>query len=76
MLNLNWWLQWSATALTLLGAVLTSWGGVPDLPRVVAFGLGTLLWLIFSIRIGIASLIVVNSGLMAVYLFGFVNTWR
>jgi hypothetical protein len=73
-LRLDWCLQWSATFLTLLGAVLTSWGGVPDWARVAAFGTGTLLWFIFSLRIGIRSLIVVNGGLLVVYIFGAVNT--
>lgn len=72
--RVDWWLQWTATLLTLVGAVLTSVGGVPDSAKVAAFGLGTLLWFIFSLRIGIRSLIVVNGGLLAVYIYGAVNT--
>ena len=64
----NDFLKWSATVVTLLGAVLTSLNVYPW--NVVAFNLGSILWLIFAVRIKESSLIVVNTGLLLVYVFG------
>ena len=64
----NDFLKWSATAVTILGAVLTSLNVYPW--NVVAFNLGSILWLIFAVRIKESSLIVVNTGLLLVYVFG------
>jgi hypothetical protein len=64
----NDFLKWSATAVTILGAVLTSLNVYPW--NVVAFNLGSILWLIFAVRIKENSLIVVNTGLLLVYVFG------
>lgn len=65
---MNDFLKWSATAVTILGAVLTSLNVYPW--NVVAFNLGSILWLIFAVRIKENSLIVVNTGLLLVYVFG------
>lgn len=64
----NNFLKWSATAVTILGAVLTSLNVYPW--NVVAFNLGSIIWLIFAVRIKESSLIVVNTGLLLVYVFG------
>jgi hypothetical protein len=61
-------LKWSATVITILGAILTSMNIYPW--NVVAFNLGSVLWLVFAIRVKETSLVVVNSGLLIVYIFG------
>ena len=68
MNKMNDFLKWSATAVTILGAVLTSLNVYPL--NVVAFNLGSILWLIFAVRIKESSLVVVNTGLLLVYVFG------
>lgn len=65
-------LQWTATAATLLGAVLTSVGGL-DPWNVFSFYAGTMLWLVWAVRIRSASLIVVNAGLAVIYAGGVVR---
>jgi hypothetical protein len=69
--TLNDILKWVATAITLIGAVLTSFNAYPL--NVIAFNIGSVLWLIFAIRIKEPSLIVVNSGLLLVYVAGLVK---
>lgn len=69
--TLNNILKWAATTITLIGAVLTSLNIYPL--NVIAFNLGSVLWLIFAIRIKEPSLIVVNSGLLLVYVAGLVK---
>jgi hypothetical protein len=69
--TLNNILKWVATAITLIGAVLTSLNIYPL--NVIAFNLGSVLWLIFAIRIKEPSLIVVNTGLLLVYVAGLVK---
>ena len=64
-------LKWVVTAITLIGAVLTSLNIYPL--NVIAFNLGSVLWLIFAIRIKEPSLIVVNTGLLLVYVAGLVK---
>ena len=69
--TLNNILKWVATTITLIGAVLTSLNIYPL--NVLAFNIGSVLWLIFAIRIKEPSLIVVNSGLLLVYVAGLVK---
>ena len=69
--TLNNILKWVATTITLIGAVLTSLNIYPL--NVIAFNLGSVLWLIFAIRIKEPSLIVVNTGLLLVYVAGLVK---
>ncbi len=69
--TLNNILKWVATTITLVGAVLTSLNIYPL--NVIAFNLGSVLWLIFAIRIKEPSLIVVNTGLLLVYVAGLVK---
>ena len=69
--TLNNILKWVATAITLIGAVLTSLNIYPL--NVIAFNLGSVFWLIFAIRIKEPSLIVVNAGLLLVYVAGLVK---
>ena len=68
---LNNIIKWSATVLTLLGAIATSLNVYPL--NVMVFNIGGLLWLIFAIRIKEKSLIVVNAGLLLIYVFGYLK---
>ena len=70
--TLNNILKWVATAITLIGAVLTSLNIYPL--NVITFNLGSVLWLIFAIRIKEPSLIVVNTCLLLVYVAGLVKS--
>jgi len=67
-------LQWSATAFTIVGAVLTSANVYPY--NVFALYLGTVLWTIWAVRIRQLSLIVVNSALLAIYMGGMIQGIR
>jgi len=61
-------LKWVGTALTIAGAVTTSLAIDPL--NVYLFNAGAVTWLLAAIRMKEKSLIVVNAGLLAVYLFG------
>ena len=72
--TIDFFLQWSATAFTIAGAVLTSANLYPY--NVFAFYIGTVLWTIWAVRIRQLSLIVVNSALLAIYLGGVIQGIR
>ncbi len=61
-------LKWLGTALTIGGAVATALAIDPL--NVYLFNVGAVTWLWAAIRMKEKSLIVVNAGLLAVYLFG------
>jgi hypothetical protein len=61
-------LKWSATVLILIGAVLTSFAIDPA--NIYFMNIGTLIWLIWALRIRDKALIVVNAGLLVIYLIG------
>jgi drug/metabolite transporter superfamily protein YnfA len=65
---LNDYIKWTATVLTLMGAIATSLNIYPL--NVALFNIGGALWLWFAIRIKEKSLIVVNAGLLIIYIFG------
>jgi len=69
--KLDNFLQWSATLLTILGALFTSANVYPL--NVVTFNIGSILWLAFAIRIKAPSLITVNAILLLIYAAGFVK---
>jgi hypothetical protein len=58
-------LKWSATVLILIGAVLTSFAIDPA--NIYFMNIGTLIWLIWALRIRDKALIVVNAGLLVIY---------
>lgn len=66
-------LQWVATTLTLAGAVLTAIGYNPA--NMWCFNIGTVVWLVWSIRARNASLIAVNAGLLLVYTVGILRSF-
>ena len=61
-------LKWLGTALTIAGAVATALAIDPL--NVYLFNAGAVTWLLAAIRMKEKSLIVVNAGLLSVYLFG------
>ena len=64
-------LKWTATAATLAGAVLTSLAIDPV--NVYLFNAGSLLFLIWAVRIQDTALIAVNAGLLTIYAVGTVR---
>ena len=61
-------LKWTATVLILIGAVLTSLAIDPW--NIYLMNAGTLVWLIWALRIRDNALIVVNAGLLVIYMMG------
>lgn len=66
--DLSWWLKWTACWVTLAGAIATSAGLDPY--NVYLLNIGAALYLWWSIRIKEKSLIVINSGLLTIYIIG------
>lgn len=70
MKNLNWWLEWTATFTAIAGAIST----VLKIDPLNIFLLNgaCVLFVIWAYRIRKTSLIVVNGGLLLVYLVGII----
>jgi hypothetical protein len=79
--RLNNFLKWTATVLTLLGAALVSAKTDPTLVDLIqswdvrCLNLGCVVWLIWSVRIRDFGLIVVNGGLLLIYMLGTVRSF-
>ena len=77
----NNFLKWTATVLTLLGAALVSAKTDTALASLIqswdvrCLNLGCVVWLIWSVRIRDFGLIVVNGGLLLIYLVGTVRSF-
>ena len=63
-------LEWSATIVTV-GAALATALSIDPL-NIYLFKIGSVLWLVWAVRIKRASLVVVNVGLLAVYVYGLI----
>lgn len=61
-------IKWVATAITLLGALLTSLQCTPE--NIYVLNFASVIWLLWAIRIKENSLIAVNLGLLAIYAMG------
>jgi hypothetical protein len=63
-------IKWTATVITVLGAVAVanSW----DPLNIYLFNAGSILWVWWAVRIKEPSIIVVNVAMLLVYLYGFV----
>jgi hypothetical protein len=68
--KVNTILEWSATIVTV-GAALATALSVDPL-NIYLFNIGSVLWLVWAVRIKRASLVVVNVGLLAVYVYGLI----
>ena len=71
MKKLNLVLEWSATVLTVIGALFTAQNMYPE--NVIAFNAGSILWLWWAIRIKSKSLITVNFLMLVIFTFGVVK---
>jgi len=77
----NNFLKWTATVLTLLGAALVSAKTDPTLVDLIqswdvrCLNVGCVVWLIWSVRIRDFGLIVVNGGLLMIYMLGTVRSF-
>jgi hypothetical protein len=69
-MNLNSTIKWTATVITVLGAlaVANSW----DPLNIYLFNAGSILWVWWAIRVREPSIIVVNVAMLLVYLYGFI----
>jgi 4-hydroxybenzoate polyprenyltransferase len=65
---LNSILKWTACAVTLAGALATSLQIDPL--NIYLLNVGSILYLIWSVRIKEPSLVVINAGLLLIYLVG------
>jgi hypothetical protein len=63
-------LEWSATIVTV-GAALATALSIDPL-NIYLFNIGSVLWLVWAVRIKRASLVVVNVGLLTVYVYGLI----
>jgi hypothetical protein len=70
MMKMNVILEWTATVVTVLGALATALGYDPL--NIYLLNVGAILWLIWAVRVKKLSLVIVNAGLLAVYVYGFV----
>jgi hypothetical protein len=68
--KLNTILEWSATIVTV-GAALATALSIDPL-NIYLFNIGSVLWLVWAVRIKRASLMVVNVCLLAVYVYGLI----
>ena len=66
--SINNWLQWTATVLTVIGALCTALNMYPQ--NVVAFNVGSALWLAYALRVKAKPLIVVNVCMLLIYFGG------
>jgi hypothetical protein len=64
-------LKWLGTSFTLAGALATSLALDPL--NVYLFNAGAVTWLIAAIRMKESSLIVVNAGLLLIYIYGIIH---
>jgi hypothetical protein len=63
-------LKWSATLLTILGALAITYGLDPL--NIYLLNLASILWIIWALRIGERSIIVVNAAMLVIYGYGLI----
>ena len=68
--KVNTILEWLATIVTIAAALATALSIDPL--NIYLFNIGSVLWLVWAVRIKRVSLVVVNVGLLAVYVYGFI----
>lgn len=61
-------LEWVACALTIAGAMCTA--AKIDPMNIYLLNLGAILYLVWSVRVKIISLVLINSVLLLIYLYG------
>ncbi len=60
--------KWLGTGATIIGALATAGGFDPV--NIVAFNVGSVFWLLASIRMKDSALMAVNAGLLGIYALG------
>lgn len=68
MRYLNKTLEWTACALTIAGALCTA--AQIDPANIYLLNLGAILYLIWSVRVKIFSLVLINAVLLLIYIYG------
>ena len=68
---MNNYLKWFATAITLAGALCTSFRIDPL--NIYLLNMGSIVFLLWSIRIKDSAMIAVNSGLLLIYFIGIIK---
>lgn len=66
--KLNWYLEWIATAILIVGTAVNSLGYYPQGPLLLC--LGGLIWFVVAVRWGKLSLMVVNGVMLVTGLSG------
>lgn len=66
--TVNFWLKWVACVVTLAGALCTSLRIDPM--NIYLLNVGAVLYLIWSVRIKEWNLVVINAGLLLIYVIG------
>mgnify|MGYP003346651351 CR=1 FL=1 len=61
-------LEWSATAITLIGALFTTFNIFPF--NVYLLSVGSILWVAWAILSYRLSIAIVNTGMLMIYLYG------
>lgn len=67
---MNSTLKWSATLLTILGALAITHGIDPL--NIYLLNVASILWIIWALRIGERSIIVVNAAMLVIYAYGLI----
>jgi Flp pilus assembly CpaF family ATPase len=68
MMNVNNVIKWVATGITLLGSLCVALSIDPL--NVILLNIGAALFIVWGFRIKENAIVVVNSGLLAIYVFG------
>ena len=68
--NLNWYLKWLATLFTVAGAIFVTLN--IDFYDVVSLKVGSVLWIIWALRIREWSIVTVNAVMIAIYGYGII----
>jgi hypothetical protein len=67
---INTVLKWTATVVTILGALAVTWSLDPL--NIYLLNLASVLWIVWGLRIREWSIVVVNASLMAIYIYGLI----
>jgi apolipoprotein N-acyltransferase len=68
--KVNTLLEWCATIITVGAAIATAMAIDPL--NIYLFSVGSVVWLIWAVRIKKTSLVVVNVAMLLVYVYGFI----
>ncbi len=68
MKHTNKILEWTACALTIVGALCTA--ARIDPANIYLLNLGAIVYLIWSVRVKITSLVLINAVLLLIYVYG------